>query len=75
MFDLTEDYLKDQNILDCAVGASSFTAQSLNRGYEAVGMDILYDLEPDDLEKICIDDFNTFLETHSARDDDSTILI
>ncbi len=42
MFDLNEDFLKDQRILDIAAGASSFTPRLSNKGYKIAAVDILY---------------------------------
>ncbi len=44
MFDLDESGLGKGPVLDCAAGPSSFTAEALARGYDAVACDILYDL-------------------------------
>ena len=47
MFDLSIEDLVNGKILDCAAGASSFTAEMSKRGYEVMALDILYDEDPD----------------------------
>ncbi len=49
MFDLKEDDLVNGRILDCAAGASSFTAEMTKQGYDVVALDILYNEDPDEL--------------------------
>lgn len=68
MFHLDEDSLKNHRILDCAAGASSFTPILSNKGFDVTAVDILYDVNPYELEKRCKDDFNTLLEVHSGLD-------
>lgn len=54
MFNLTEKDLINGNILDCAAGSSSFTAEMSKRGYNVTALDILYDKDPDILcDKYC----------------------
>ena len=47
MFDLKEENLVKGKILDCAAGASSFTAEMSKKGYEVIALDILYDEDPE----------------------------
>ena len=47
MFDLKRKDLVNGKILDCAAGASSFTAEMSKRGYDVKALDILYDEDPD----------------------------
>ena len=47
MFDLKRKDLVNGRILDCAAGASSFTAEMSKRGYEVIALDILYGEDPD----------------------------
>ena len=68
MFDLKEENLKNQKVLDCAAGASSFTPTLLKNGFEVKAVDILYDTEPELLKNRCIDDFYTLLKVHSDMD-------
>ena len=65
MFNLKEKYLKNQKILDCAAGASSFTPKSLKNGFKVKAVDILYDIDLEFLKNRCKDDFNTLLRVHS----------
>jgi hypothetical protein len=53
MFNLKEAYLTNLKILDCAAGASSFTAHLANQGFDIRAVDILYNLKPNELENIC----------------------
>jgi len=53
MFKLEEASLANLKILDCAAGASSFTAHLANQGFDVRAVDILYDLKPDELENKC----------------------
>ena len=68
MFNLTKEYLKDQKTLDIASGASSFTPQLLNKGFNITAADVLYNTEPQELEKISSNDFNTLIQAHSGLD-------
>ena len=65
MFDLNEEYLRNQKILDCASGASSFTPTLLNNGFDVKAVDILYDSDPEILKDRCVNDFYTLLRVHS----------
>ena len=47
MFNLSIKDLVNGKILDCAAGASSFTAEMSKKGYEVIALDILYDEDPD----------------------------
>ena len=69
MFDIDENDLKSRKILDCAAGAASFTAELLEHGHEAVATDILYDIDPDTLEKKCRSDLSKILEEESKEQD------
>lgn len=53
MFNLTTHELKKMNILDCAAGASSFTAHMGKKGYHITAVDLLYDQNPDLLRAKC----------------------
>jgi ubiquinone/menaquinone biosynthesis C-methylase UbiE len=55
MFNLDLQDLKDKKILDCAAGASSFTAKMTGRGYDVKAVDILYGKDPSFLQKRCKD--------------------
>jgi hypothetical protein len=47
MFDLDKEDLIKGKILDCAAGASSFTAEMSKRGYDVTALDLMYDKEAD----------------------------
>lgn len=53
MFDLDLEEIYRYSILDCAAGASSFTAHMNSLGFDAVAADILYGEDPDVLEGKC----------------------
>jgi len=63
MFDLSLDYLKNKRILDCASGASSFTAELSTKGYDVIATDVLYDIDPDVLEEKCENDLSKVMQT------------
>ncbi len=69
MFDLDENDLGSGRILDCAAGAASFTAELLERGHDAVATDVLYDIDPDMLEKKCESDLSSIMESLSKVQD------
>lgn len=69
MFDLDLDYLKDKRTLDCPAGASSFTAELLKNGYNVIAADILYDIDPDALEKKCGNDLLKVMRSLSGVED------
>jgi SAM-dependent methyltransferase len=47
MFDLKRKDLVKGRILDCAAGASSFTAEMSKNGYDVMALDLLYNKDPD----------------------------
>lgn len=51
IFNLNERYLKERKILDCPAGASSFTVESLKKGYDVTAVDIAYDNNDDMLQQ------------------------
>lgn len=69
MFALDENGLESSKILDCAAGAASFTAALLGHGHDAVATDILYDIDPDILEKKCESDLLKIMESLSKVQD------
>ena len=66
MFNLEKAYLKNKKILDCAAGASSFTAHLANQGFDITAVDILYDLKPDELENKCYEHLKLLVKSLSA---------
>jgi hypothetical protein len=53
MFKLEEEELKTLSFLDCAAGASTFTAYLANQGGMVRAVDILYDQDPLVLKSLC----------------------
>jgi SAM-dependent methyltransferase len=53
MFKLTGEELRTRSFLDCAAGASSFTAYLANRGGRVQAVDLLYDQDPPTLKSLC----------------------
>ncbi|WP_266078209.1 hypothetical protein [Haladaptatus caseinilyticus] len=51
MFDLDLDDLADASILDCPSGACAFVAEATKRGISAVGADVMYRSDYDDLDE------------------------
>ncbi len=49
MFALHQEVLRGGPILDVAAGASSFVAEASARGMQAIAVDPMYELEPDDI--------------------------
>ncbi|WP_414468783.1 class I SAM-dependent methyltransferase [Methanobacterium sp. ACI-7] len=62
MFNLDLQKLRDKKILDCAAGASSFTARMTENGYDAKAADILYDKEPSFLQNRCREHLTVLVE-------------
>lgn len=65
MFDLDLDGLKNKNLLDCAAGASSFTANMTKKGFSVKAVDLLYDKEPQFLKKKCENHLKILVESLS----------
>ncbi|MGC9516695.1 MAG: methyltransferase domain-containing protein [Methanomicrobiales archaeon] len=53
MFNLHGNVLGEGKILDCAAGASSFTAKMNQEGYDITALDEIYDKSPDYLQNKC----------------------
>ena len=62
MFDLSSEDLVGWKILDCAAGASSFTAEMSKRGFDVTAVDILYNEDPDVLCDKCRDHMKILVE-------------
>jgi len=65
MFNLEETSLANLKILDCAAGASSFTAHLANQGFDIRAVDVLYNLKPDELENRCQEHLNLLVKSLS----------
>jgi len=57
MFDLDPTDVDGRAVLDCPAGAASFVAAARDRGASAVGIDPVYQRDPDDLARECRTDF------------------
>jgi len=66
MFNLNSEDLMGGKILDCAAGASSFTAEMSKRGYNVVAVDILYNEEADLLCDKCKEHMEVLVEGLSS---------
>ncbi len=62
MFDLEVEQLAHESILDCAAGASSFTAHMSNNGCDVTAVDILYNNEADILCYKCREHLEALIE-------------
>ena len=69
MFDLHLENLKNCRILDCNAGASSFTLQMHQRGYDATAVDLMYDFDPNEIDQITAHDFKTLMGAHHGLED------
>lgn len=61
MFDLNDELLKKEKILDAASGVSSFCAQACARGYNVTASDKIYTSDPSEIEKKCVEDLNVVM--------------
>jgi len=68
MFNLNLDDLIDGKVLDCAAGASSFTAEMSNRGHDVRAVDILYNEEADLLCDKCKEHMEVLVEGLASVD-------
>ena len=68
MFDLKTKHLVNGRILDCAAGASSFTAEMSKKGYDVIALDILYDEYPDVLRHKYNEHMNVLIEGLASTD-------
>ena len=68
MFDLKRNDFVNGIILDCAAGASSFTAEMSKNGYDVIALDLLYDEDPDVLYDKYHKHMNVLLEGLSSVD-------
>jgi Methyltransferase domain len=62
MFDLSLDELAGGKILDCAAGASSFTAEMTRRGFDVTAVDLLYNRDADVLCDRCREHMEILVE-------------
>ncbi|MDI6643794.1 MAG: methyltransferase domain-containing protein [Methanobacteriaceae archaeon] len=69
MFNLTPSVLRKGKILDCAAGASSFTAKMNEKGYDITALDLLYDKKPEELEIKCKEHLNILVDALKGLED------
>jgi ubiquinone/menaquinone biosynthesis C-methylase UbiE len=62
MFNLNSDDMVGGKLLDCAAGASSFTAEMSKRGYDVKAVDILYNEEADVLCDKCYEHMEVLVD-------------
>lgn len=62
MFNLTDELLKNEIILDVASGVSSFCAQARARGYNVTASDKIYTSEPSEIERKCAKDLDVVMK-------------
>ncbi|WP_276301925.1 hypothetical protein [Halorussus lipolyticus] len=58
MFDLDLSAWEGESVLDCPGGACAFVSEANTRGIEAVGVDLMYDVPPDELRQKCEEDID-----------------
>ncbi len=69
IFNLNRKILRSGGILDCPAGASSFTAEAVNIGYDVTAADILYGIPADKLiDKACKDTAYALEQFYKVRD-------
>lgn len=68
MFQLSTEFLKNQKILDCGAGASSFAPVLGKHGYDIKALDPLYGMDYETVKERSIDDFYTLIKAHSGMD-------
>ncbi|MFC7082440.1 hypothetical protein [Halorussus caseinilyticus] len=69
MFDLDLSAWEGQSVLDCPGGACAFVAEANTRDIDAVGVDILYDVPPDELHEKCESDVDTAIAGFEGVED------
>jgi hypothetical protein len=62
MFDLNDELLRKEIILDVASGVSSFCAEARARGYNVMASDKIYTSDPSEIEKKCAEDLNVVMK-------------
>ena len=69
MFDLTPDDLQ-QSILDCAGGPASFNIEMIQRGYQIISCDPIYQFSADDIYQRIQDPYTTVINGVKASSQD-----
>jgi hypothetical protein len=62
MFDLDNDILENEIILDVASGVSSFCAEANSKGFNVTASDKIYLLSPGEIETKCRDDLDSVIK-------------
>lgn len=66
MFDLDNELLKNEILLDAASGVSSFCAEANSKGFNVTGSDKIYYFSPDEIETKCALDLDSVMEQMPA---------
>jgi len=66
MFDLNNEMLKNEIILDAGSGVSSFCAEANSKGFNVTASDKIYYLSPDEIENKCVEDLEIVMEQMPA---------
>ena len=66
MFDLDNELLKNEILLDAASGVSSFCAEANAKGFNVTASDKIYCLSPDEIETKCALDLDSVMEQMPA---------
>lgn len=69
MFDLDLSAWSGESVLDCPGGACAFVAEANARDIDAVGVDLLYDVPPDELREKCEADLEDALAGFDGVED------
>ncbi|WP_132059762.1 hypothetical protein [Halorussus amylolyticus] len=69
MFDLDLSAWEGESVLDCPGGACAFVAAANASGIDAVGVDLLYDVPPEDLRAKCEADIDTAIAGFDGVED------
>ncbi|MGB9936984.1 MAG: class I SAM-dependent methyltransferase [Methanobacterium sp.] len=69
MFNLDIQKLDNEKILDCAAGASSFTARMRKKGYDVTAVDILYNKDPLFLQNRCKEHLSVLVDALADLED------
>lgn len=66
MFDLDNELLKNETLLDAASGVSSFCVEANAKGFNVIASDKIYYLHPDEIETKCAQDLDSVMEQMPA---------
>jgi len=66
MFDLDDELLKNETLLDAASGVSSFCTEANGKGFNVTASDKIYYLSPDKIEAKCAQDLDSVIKQMPA---------